>query len=933
MSGRGDGAPERRGSRRRAGGDADPHRLQVALAAQAAVATPLSELAVTARDVSRVQPLLERVLAAVADVLRTDMAAVWVMDTVADELYAVAWTGLPDDYLLGLRVPVGSGSAGRAVAERAPVLIADTSSAPEYAPYREGALEHGIRTAYSTPMLTLSGEPMGALTAYHSEPYEPSARARRLVATLAGQAGEMVERARMHAEARQLAALERRRGEQLRGLADAAMALTAGDTLDDLLRLVTEAAVSLIGCHQGVATRLSDGWANASTYVALSEKYAAWRGYDLVPKGIGALLRVTGENRPLRLTGEQLRQHPEWRAFRDAPDHPPLPDYLAAPLVGRDGRNLGLVQLSHKTDETAFTGEDEAILVQLAQMASSAIERLEALEREVAARRDAERAARLRGVLSEASAAFAASLEPAEVGEQLVRVVVPRLAEIAVLHVLDEQRQVALATLRTSDPVLERAAWSWFESSRLDPASPYGPHQVLRTGQLQLLPEMTDDIAQQIAPTPDAAVELRRIVRRSCLIVPLTARGRTIGALSLSRDEPYGDQEVEYAVDLARRAALGLDNASRYAFERELAGTLQRSLLPREMPVSALMTAAARYLPGARGTQIGGDWYDLLEVDDGGLVLVVGDVMGRGVQAASVMGQLRSAVRAFALEGHQPADILRLVDRVVQGLDELHFTTCLVGRLDPVRRTLCVAAAGHLSPLVIGADGVASFLELDPGLPLGVGGAQFVEQAVQLDAGGAVLVYTDGLVEGRDQSVDEGMSRLRAAADGPMRSAEELCDRVLQATGRDGDHDDDTALLVVLLDDGSSRGDSEPLVLDLPGVPESAAVARAALLDLLDQHGRSDLADTAALLVTELVANTARHVGGEVRVRAGVRAGLLLVEVSDEVEDPPVLRRAGAEQESGRGVLLVEALADRWGTDALPTGKRVWFELGAAGAP
>jgi GAF domain-containing protein/anti-sigma regulatory factor (Ser/Thr protein kinase) len=910
----------------------DVARVQVQLAAQAAVATPLSELEVRARDVSRIQPLLEQVLAAVVDVLGTDMAAVWVTDTVADELYAVAWTGLADDYLQGIRVAIGTGSAGRAVAQRRAVLFADIADDEGYDEYRDDAMERGIRSAFSTPMLSLSGEPMGALTAYHREPHEPTERERQLVETLAGQAGEMVERARMHAEARELAALERRRGEQLRGLADAATAVTGAQTLDDLLRLVTEAAMSIIGCHQGVATRLPHGWADQVTYVSLSEQYAAYRSYDVVPKGQGVLEYVIRENEPLRLTGEQLVSHPEWRGLRDAPGHPPLPNYLAAPLVGRDGHNLGLIQLSHKTDESPFTAEDEAIVVQLAQMASTAIDRLEALEGERTARWEAEEAARLQDLLSEASQAFAASLEPADIGDRLVRAAVPTLADIAVLHVVDEHGEPEVAAVHATTREVTRAARAWIERAPRNPDAPYGTHQVIRTGELQLLPEVTDEIIDAVVTTAEDGEALRGIVRRSAVIVPLTARGRTIGTLSLNRDEPYGEREVDYALDLARRAALGLDNASRYTFEREVAATLQRSLLPREMPASALLTSAARYLPGARGTQIGGDWYDLLEVDDG-LVLVVGDVMGRGVEAASVMGQLRATVRAFALEGHSPAEVLRLLDRVVQRMAELHFTTCLVGHLDPDTRRLCLAAAGHLSPLVVGPDGVAFFLELDPGLPLGVGGAAFEEVAVELAAGSAVLLFTDGLVEEPGTSLDDGMARLRAAADGPVHSAEELCDRVLHAMGRQGGHDDDTALLALLLDDDRSRVDSETLVLELPATPESAAVARGALLELLTTHGRAELADTAALLITELVANTARHAHGEVRVRAGVRSGRLLVEVADEVENLPVLRRGpSSDQESGRGLVLVEALADRWGADPLPTGKRVWFELGGATA-
>jgi anti-sigma regulatory factor (Ser/Thr protein kinase) len=202
------------------------------------------------------------------------------------------------------------------------------------------------------------------------------------------------------------------------------------------------------------------------------------------------------------------------------------------------------------------------------------------------------------------------------------------------------------------------------------------------------------------------------------------------------------------------------------------------------------------------------------------------------------------------------------------------------------------------------------------------------EQVVELSAGSAVLLYTDGLVEDPGVDVDVGLAALQAAATGPVDSAEELCDRVLGLLGRDGGHDDDTAMLALLLDAGG--GDhSRPLQLDLPATAQAAGTARQALRVMLMQAGRADLQDVALLLVTELVANAARHVGGTVRVRAGVRAGGLLVEVSDELPGGPLLPGTpDLLHESGRGLLLVERLADRWGSDPLPTGKRVWFELG-----
>ena len=898
-------------------------RVQVELAAAAAGATPLAELAATTRDLSRVLPLLEQLAGAVASLLATDLAVVWTTDPFAELLLPSAWVGFPDDYIAPLRVPYGTGSAGRAIVERRTVLVDDIATSPHYGAFRTGALEHGVRTVLSVPMLTLGGEPMGALSTYYRGPFVPSERDLELVEVYARQAAEIVERARLHAEARELAALEQRRGVQLRALADSALALSAAESLDQLLSLVTEAAVEVIGCHQGVTSRLSHGWQDGITYVSLSEKYARWRDYDVAPEGLGVVNAVTRENRPIRLTAEQLAQHPEWRGLRDAPDHPPLPDYMAAPLIGRDGSNRGLIQLSDKLDQTPFSAEDEAILVQLAQMASSTVERLEAFAGERAARQEAERAALLRGVLSEASAVFAESFDPHGIGSALVELVVPSLASMAMLHVLDESRQLVLDACHAEDPQREVRLRNFFGAAPVLLDVPYGPGAVLGTGQPQLLSTTTMDMTRAVTKTEEQAMALHSLLGTSSICVPLTARGSTLGVVTLSRDEPYEEADLEHVLDLARRAALALDNATRYAFERDLAVTLQRSLLPRELALRAGLTAAARYLPGARGTQVGGDWYDLLEVD-GSLVLVVGDVVGRGVSAAALMGQLRATVRAYAIEGHGPADILTRLDKVVLSLTGLHFTTCVVGVLDPVERTLCLASAGHLPPMLVDPDGVVTVVELDPGLPLGVGGATFVEQTVQLEPGSLILLYTDGLVETRESSLGEGLDQLMAALGEPIRSAEHACDLALGAVAGAGDEDDDTAVLALLLD---PEGGAQELVFELPALAESAAVARQRMTSMLEPHAVS--VDVPLLLLTELVANAARHASpGECVVRICLTGRVLRVEVADSnARLPRPSLTPSWQQETGRGLLLVESLADRWGTSVVDGGKAVWFEL------
>ena len=880
-------------------------RVRAEFAARVGDVTRLADLDLTSRDLTRVLPLLQEVLERVADLLGAELAILWVADPVKQLLHAVLWTGFDDAYAGPLQVAFGSGSAGRAVAERAAVLIADVEDYAGDGIFRHGVVAHGMRSAYGIPMLTTGGDPMGAISVFYTEPTTPPEHPMPLVKTYARQAAEIVDRGTLYAEARELALLERERGRQLRSLADAALALSAGDDLDELLAIVTAAGRDIIGAGRGSAIRTGAIRTGA------------------IPTGttVAPLTPVVERNQIVRLTGEQLGSDMD------------LPDLLAAPLVGRDGRNLGLVQLSHKTDKSAFSAEDEAIIVQLAQMTSSAIERLEALAAERSARCSAEAAARTYALLSEASATFASSLDADELLTALVAMVVPTLADWAVLHLLDEPgAEVRLGHVQHRDPQKRPQVLAFLNEYVVALDMPTGAGAVLRTGVHELYPEFPAMVYENFAATFESADdqpdEQRRIVSPSVLVVPLTARGRTFGALSMMREQTYTQADVEYTLDLVRRAALAVDTASRYAFERELADGLQRSLLPRSMPMSPLLTSASRYLPGARGTQIGGDWYDLIEVDHGDLMLVVGDVMGRGVQAAAVMGQLRATARAYALEGHGPAQVLQRLDQVVLAIEELHFTTCVVGRLNPRTRTVRLASAGHLPPLVIAAEGGGRFLELDPGLPLGVGGATFVEQVVELEPGDTLLLYTDGLVEDPQTGIGPGMDQLLLVVEQPVQSAEEICDRVLAACARDGGHDDDTALLALRLNEAVSGADPEPLVLELAAVPESAGIVRHALRALLGEQGAGEVGDTAELLITELVANAARHARGQVRVQAGLRSGLLLVEVLDSNKTLPVSGPdVDWESESGRGIALVEALADRWGADPLPSGKRVWFEL------
>jgi anti-sigma regulatory factor (Ser/Thr protein kinase) len=291
------------------------------------------------------------------------------------------------------------------------------------------------------------------------------------------------------------------------------------------------------------------------------------------------------------------------------------------------------------------------------------------------------------------------------------------------------------------------------------------------------------------------------------------------------------------------------------------------------------------------------------------------------------MGQLRASVRAYALEGHQPIELLRRVDRVVQAIDESQLTTCIYAVYDSSTRDLTLAVAGHLPPLVIDATG-PRFIELEPGIPLGVGGASFGQTRVPLAPGSTVLLYTDGLVEGPDCPIGVGMARLLEAAREAPAGVEDLCDHLLGALGRDGDHDDDTALLAVTLTSADRRDPHEPAELSLPLDPESAASARSFVARTLGQRGLMRHCDVAVLLASELVTNALRHARTEVRLRVATSPGRLRIEVVDGSGQVPLPRHAIPDQdESGRGMVLVAGLSDRWGAEPGFGGKCVWFEL------
>lgn len=439
--------------------------------------------------------------------------------------------------------------------------------------------------------------------------------------------------------------------------------------------------------------------------------------------------------------------------------------------------------------------------------------------------------------------------------------------------------------------------------------------------------------AQQVSPGIAAAVDaqLRAVLRTGRPVEGVEVAGEVDGVTGRWTTSWYPVREPHSG--RVRGVAGVVTEVGVTAREqvRETALTLQRSLLPSSTPSTEALEVAVRYDAGVADTDVGGDWYDVIPLGGGRTAIVIGDVMGRGVHAAAVMGQLRTAVRTCARLDLRPVEVLELLDGLVgdlDGADEGSIATCVYAVFDPHTRELLLASAGHLPPVLRTAAGEAHRLELEVSPPLGIGHAAS-QSRIRLEPGYVLALYTDGLVEVHGSDIDAGLDALcRVLAAGP-EDLEELADSVLHKLSTD-DADDDVALVLVRVPlDVDSR--SHTVVLPVPR-------ERAQLVDVRAQARTAmqgwalleDVVHTGTVLVTELLTNALVHGKGSVELRLRVTRDRLLVEAEDGGSHLPRRRHAGHDDEYGRGLHLVATLSDRWGTRLTDDGKVVWAELSLA---
>ncbi|MBE8476228.1 ATP-binding SpoIIE family protein phosphatase [Streptomyces justiciae] len=542
--------------------------------------------------------------------------------------------------------------------------------------------------------------------------------------------------------------------------------------------------------------------------------------------------------------------------------------------------------------------------------------------------------------LNEVSGRIGTSLDLSKTIIEVSRAVVPRFTDVAGTYLREQvvagegfPEGVPDTTTMWHRVAVEHTdePGRWDDVVPVGEAMPFPAHtpffQCMTTGEPVLVPRISEQMGHAIAAQFEKRDIRPLITHRSMLVVPLKARNVVLGFMILLRHPErveFNDMDRVTGAELAARAGLVLDNARMYTYQESVAETLQDSMLPHIPPRMAGCDIATRYLPGTLLGRVGGDWFDSVKLPGARTALVVGDVMGHGLNSAAMMGQLRTAVQTMAAMDLPPAQLLRNLDDLAQRLGDTYLATCLYAVYDPIASEVHIANAGHIPPVIVHAeDGRSELLNLPTGAPIGVGGVPFEAVRVRVQPGDRLVMCTDGLVEVRGEDIGVGLATLCESAAHPAASMDDACDTIIRALNTRGGRKDDVALLMARLN-GIEPDDVAEWRLALD--PIEVGRARATVREQLHEWGLGRLADTTELMVSELVTNAVRHSHSRPVELRLVRGETLLCEVDDDDHELPTLLNAGPDDEFGRGLRIVSTLAREWGASRTNAGKTVWFE-------
>ena len=771
---------------------------------------------------------------------------------------------------LGLSVPLADFPGLVDAVQRLTVSFVPDILAEAHGTGLERARRLGIRSSLRSPIVIGGNAELVLILSWHTIVSEPETATVAVVRRFADQAGlalGQLERRRAEAEAA-------RRAEDTARLQAVTAALSLAATPNEVADTCLEHALSL-GAEAGFVVfpgSQRDAFDFVSSRGFGDDELEAWRAFG--PDADVPFTRAFASGQAVwALTPEDTSAFTEAGQFRDA-------GWAAIPLT-RGAHVHGAVHLTFRRPRALSEGE-RSWLETVSSQCALALERSRLLEEEKRRRVRSER-------LQNMTAALSNALTQRDVAEVAVEVLSEEL----------EPDAASVSSVVEDRATLKALAWRGYPDELADDEitleTDTPETRAVRGEGWQL------HTSEDVDPT-----ESKGDV--SYAVAPLLAGRKRIGVVAMSWNTPFelNAEDRDFIESMAGQAALALDRARVFESERATAETLQRSVLPASLPRVEGVQLAARYLPGSQGVAVGGDWFDAFELHDGRLGLIVGDVMGKGVQAAASMGQLRNALRAFSVERLKPSSALARLDRLGDETLESAFATVVYAVVDPRKGVFRFSSAGHPPPVVAYPDGRVELLEDGRGLPLGTGmRPQYRQAVVELPAGGVLVLYSDGLVERRGQSIDDGFERLVAAVREAPKDPERLLEHILDRVVGDAPRTDDIALLAARLLPVAPQ----PLELRLPTTIDALYVVRDALRTWTDGAplSRSEC-EGLVLAAWEASANAIEHAvtpaGGTLLVRAALGGSTIRVSVEDNGRWVPPTDRPGR----GFGLQLMRSL-------------------------
>ncbi|MFG2254269.1 SpoIIE family protein phosphatase [Streptomyces mirabilis] len=540
-------------------------------------------------------------------------------------------------------------------------------------------------------------------------------------------------------------------------------------------------------------------------------------------------------------------------------------------------------------------------------------------------------------LLVEAGTRIGTTLDVRTTAEELTVVSVPALADIVTVDVLDDvlHGEASPPGPVNAETLVRRAAFHAAEG--LDTRPAYAPDELVPTHPpfadclADLQPRLLHGVnADRTVYTlePHRAELIRKAGVHSMMVVPLTARGVVLGIAAFYRArtaDPFKEDDLALAAELAARAAVCIDNARQFTREHSAALILQRNLLPQHVPAQNAVEVAWHHEPAHDV----GDWFDVIPLSGARVALMVGHLVGQTMQAAAEMGWLRSAVNALATQDLAPEELLAKLNDLVTGQTNAHSpegtsarthligATCVYAVYDPITRRCTFARAGGLAPVIVTPEGTVHLPDVPFGPPLAMGRPPYEAVDVELPTGSAIVLSTSSLVQSGDpQSVPAG---LRQILTNPHRPLEDTCDAVVRA------HRDSGVDSIVLLARTKDLGEDQVASWSLPNDPAVVATARTLAGQQLANWGLEEMEPVTELIVSELVTNAIRYTTGPIHLRL-IRDLTLICEVADNSSTAPHLRLAYETDEGGRGLFLIAQLTRRWGTRFTARGKSIWAE-------